>query len=65
MPARTIPSLLLAAAALAISLPAQADPGPNCTLTTPAASAQCGVITMAIVGRTNSLDPANGGPNTD
>ena len=45
--------------------PASADPGPNCTLTTPTASAYCGTIVMAIGGRTNSLDPANGGPNTD
>ena len=65
-----IPSLLLtglaiAFAPLAFTPPAKADPGPNCTLTTPVASAQCGVITMAITGRTNSLDPANGGPNTD
>ncbi len=64
-PARTFPSLLLAGAAFAFAMPAKADPGPNCTLATPVASAQCGVLTMAIVGRTNSLDPANGGPNTD
>jgi len=42
-----------------------ADPGPNCTLTTPADKAECGTITMVIAARTNSLDPANGGPNTD
>jgi len=45
--------------------PAKADPGPNCTLATPAAMANCGTITLAIAARTNSLDPANGGPNTD
>ena len=63
-----LPTILrsgLAAAALFAALPAAADPGPGCTLATPAANAQCGTITMAIVGRTNSLDPANGGPNTD
>lgn len=44
---------------------AVADPGANCQLATPAAKASCGTITMAIAARTNSLDPANGGPNTD
>ncbi len=44
---------------------ASADPGPNCTLATPAASANCGTITLAIAARTNNLDPAGGGPNTD
>lgn len=56
---------LLAAATLAGFSLASADPGPKCTLATPAAEAECGTITMAISARTNSLDPANGGPNTD
>ena len=44
---------------------ARADPGPNCALTTPAARANCGTITMVIGARTTSLDPTAGGPSTD
>lgn len=44
---------------------AVADPGPNCTLTTPADQADCDTITMVIAGRATSLDPTFGGPSTD
>lgn len=44
---------------------AAADPGPNCTLTTPTEKADCGTITMVIGARTTSLDPVSGGPSTD
>ncbi len=50
---------------MAVAPPAAADPGPNCTLTTPADKAECGVITMVIGARTASLDPVSGGPSTD
>ena len=46
---------------MAVAPPAAADPGPNCTLTTPADKAECGVITMVIGARTASLDPVSGG----
>ena len=42
-----------------------ADPGPKCTLKTPAAEAECGTISMVIGARTTSLDPTFGGPSTD
>ena len=42
-----------------------ADPGPKCTLKTPAAEAECGTIRMVIGARTTSLDPTFGGPSTD
>jgi peptide/nickel transport system substrate-binding protein len=42
-----------------------ADPGPNCTLTTPTEKAECGTITMVIGARTTSVDPTAGGPSTD
>ena len=44
---------------------ATADPGPNCTLTTPVDQAQCGTIVIAIAARTTSVDPVSGGPGTD
>jgi len=57
--------LALLAGAISIPSTADANPGPKCTLTTPAAEAECGTITLAIAARTNSLDPNFGGPNTD
>ena len=50
---------------LGFSVPAQADPGPNCTLTTPTDKAECATVTMVIGARTTSLDPTAGGPSTD
>lgn len=44
---------------------AAADPGPDCTLSTPADKAKCGTINMVIGARTTSLDPVAGGPSTD
>ena len=44
---------------------AEADPGPNCALSTPTEKADCGTITMVIGARTTSLDPVFGGPSTD
>lgn len=51
--------------ALAASVPAMANPGPNCTLATPTDKAECATVTMAIGARTTSLDPSAGGPSTD
>ncbi len=51
--------------ALAFPLPAMANPGPNCTLTTPTEKAECLTVTMVIGARTTSLDPVSGGFSTD
>ena len=51
--------------ALAASVPALANPGPNCTLATPTDKADCATVTMVIGGRTTSLDPVSGGFSHD
>ena len=68
MPVRTYARVLLASGLLAFaagSAPALAQPGPNCTLATPADKAECATIRMVIGARTTSLDPTSGGPSTD
>ena len=69
MRAMALSSITLPVAMLSVLLgfsgPTQADPGPNCTLTTPTDKAECATVTMVIGARTTSLDPTAGGPSTD
>ena len=69
MRAKALSSITLPVAMLSVLLgfsgPTQADPGPNCTLTTPTDKAECATVTMVIGARTTSLDPTAGGPSTD
>jgi ABC-type transport system substrate-binding protein len=49
----------LAAGLLVGIAPAHAAKGANCQVNTPTAKAQCDLITVALVGKVVSLDPAN------
>ncbi|MBM3720866.1 MAG: ABC transporter substrate-binding protein [Actinobacteria bacterium] len=66
---RGLVSLLAASSLVATMLlgiaPAQAAKGANCQVNTPAASAQCDLITVALVNKVLTLDPANPGRTTN
>jgi len=57
-------SALIATMLLGIS-PAQAAKGANCQVNTPTARAQCDLITVALVNKVLTLDPANPGRTTN
>ena len=55
----------LAAGLLVGIAPAHAAKGANCQVNTPTAKAQCDLITVALVGKVVSLDPANPAKTTN
>jgi len=55
----------LAAGLLVGIAPAHAAKGANCQVNTPTAKAQCDLITVALVGKVVSLDPANAARTTN
>jgi peptide/nickel transport system substrate-binding protein len=57
-------SSLVAGVLLSVT-PAQAAKGANCQVNTPAAKAECDLITVALVNKVLTLDPANPGRTTN